>query len=113
MLDKWLPLISLRIEKYRRVPTPLRSTSPFSDPRPPAPGPRPPQVRVIIKYLFTVFDFTSFDSIRFGSTSFPITTPISTIDGILYNTGVCEKNTPLDKNGHWNVSFQSTKSGAG
>ena len=28
-------------------------------------------------------------------------------------TGVCEKNTPREKNTHWNVSVQSTKSGAG
>ena len=27
--------------------------------------------------------------------------------------GVCEKNTPPEKNARWNISFQSTKSGAG
>ena len=28
-------------------------------------------------------------------------------------TGVCEKSTPPEIHKHWNISFQSTKSGAG
>ena len=28
-------------------------------------------------------------------------------------TGVCEKNTPPENGTRWNISFQSTKSGAG
>ena len=28
-------------------------------------------------------------------------------------TGVCDKNTPPENDTHWNISFQSTKSGAG
>ena len=28
-------------------------------------------------------------------------------------TGVCEKNTPRENDAHWNVSLQSTRSGAG
>ena len=29
------------------------------------------------------------------------------------DTGVCDKNTPPDKNTGWNISFESTASGAG
>ena len=36
------------------------------------------------------------------------------IHGETFTTGVCEKNAPLRKIiGHWDVSFRSTKSGAG